>query len=72
MGSLRLPNSIHLAAQLPNRKLEIQDLRPIPGNLSPKVITNTSRLIGTYRGSRDDSFGLHSQASFNTGNADAV
>jgi hypothetical protein len=28
--------------------------------------------IGSYRGSRDDSFGLHSQASFNTGSADAV
>ena len=26
----------------------------------------------TYRGSRDDSFGLHSQTSFNTGSADAV
>jgi hypothetical protein len=28
--------------------------------------------IGTCRGSRDGSFGLHSQASFNTGSADAV
>jgi len=28
--------------------------------------------IATYRGSRDDSFGWHSQASFNTGNADSV
>lgn len=32
----------------------------------------TSRLIGTYRGSRNDSFGLDSQASFNTCSADAV
>jgi len=31
-----------------------------------------SRLIGTYRGSREESFGVHSQASFNTGSADAV
>jgi hypothetical protein len=31
-------------------------------HLSPSV--NTSRRIGTYRGSRDDSFGLHNQASF--------
>jgi hypothetical protein len=29
----------------------------------------TLGLLGTYRGSRDDSFGLHSQASFNTGSA---
>jgi hypothetical protein len=33
---------------------------------------HTSRLIGTYRGSRDDSLRLRSQASFNTGSADAV
>ena len=36
------------------------------------ALVNTDRLIGTYRGSRDDSFGLHGQASFNTGSADAV
>jgi len=28
--------------------------------------------MGTYRDSQDDSFGLRSQASFNTGCADAV
>ena len=31
-------------------------------HLSPSL--NISRRIGTYRGSRDDSFGLHNQASF--------
>ena len=36
------------------------------------TLVNASRLIGTYRGSRDDNFGLCSQASFNTGSADAV
>jgi hypothetical protein len=30
------------------------------------------RHFGSYRGSRDDSFGLHNQASFNTGSADIV
>jgi hypothetical protein len=43
---------------------------PVSGLLGH--VTSPSRLIGTYRGSRDDSFGLHSQASFNTGSADAV
>ena len=40
--------------------------QPGSGNLDP------SRLIGTYRGSRDDTFGLHNQASISTGSADAV
>jgi hypothetical protein len=37
-----------------------------------RTFQDTSRLIGTHRGLRDDSFGLHSQASFNGGSADAV
>jgi hypothetical protein len=36
------------------------------------AIDDENRLIGTYGGSRDDSFELQSQASFNTGSADAV
>ena len=47
---------------------------PFSGNSSFERASSlpTRRLMGTYRGSRDDSFGLHNQASFNTGIADAV
>jgi len=44
----------------------------LPVNREQSRSLPTSRLVGTYRGSRDDSFGLHSQVSFNTGSADAV
>jgi hypothetical protein len=39
---------------------------PFSGNSSFERASSlpTRRLIGTYRGSRDDSFGLHNQASF--------
>jgi hypothetical protein len=56
-------------------------LNNTPGVVLESTWTNSRQLghlpilrpnIGTYRGSRDDSFGLHSQASFDTGSADAV
>jgi hypothetical protein len=46
--------------------VQFPDRPALVGNESLPI----SRLIGTYRGSRDDRFGLHSQASFNTGSAD--
>jgi hypothetical protein len=50
----------------------IRELVPISAPARTVALLTTSRFVGTYRGSRDDSFGLRSQASFNTGSADAV